>query len=116
MSKKQVTQGHNTVAYGWVGAFNSHSHPMLPPPTHIPKKYLKRSIFHFLTHKLRTNVWTDRRTDGWTDSLTEGRMDRQADGQTDGWTDGWTDGQTEGWMDQPTDGQTKPLIKLRVCD
>ena len=60
---KQVTRGHNIVADGWAGASNPHPHPMPPHQHTYPKKYLKRSFFHFSTRGLRT----DRRTDGPTD-------------------------------------------------
>ena len=48
------------------------STPHAPPLTHIYKKHLKRSFFHFSTLSLWTN--------GQSDGLTDGRMDRQTDG------------------------------------
>ena len=55
LNQEQVTRGHNIVADGWAGASNPHPHPMPPHQHTYPKKYLKRSFFHFSTRGLRTD-------------------------------------------------------------
>ena len=65
---KQVTRGHNIVAYGWAEAANPHSHPT-PYPTPFPTQ----------THKAsKTVVFT---LAGPTDQQTNGSTDRRWDGQ-----------------------------------
>ena len=63
---KQVTRGHNIVAYGWAEAANPHSHPT-PYPTPFPTQTHKASktvVFTLFDSCSRTNRPTEQRIDG----------------------------------------------------
>ena len=109
---KKTPRGYNTVTDGWAGAYNSLTHPLLPPNTRV------KGRIRVFTHSnlIITDQWIDQWTDGRTKLLVESPVrDLKKQGRIQGHqlrTGGqggnalfdscsWTDGPT----DRPTDGQ-----------